>query len=76
MMGIYRITNIDNGRVYIGASENIDQRLRTHKGKLTRGSHSNKLLQADFTLYGPDKFTFCAIAEVFVREELPEKEQH
>ena len=38
MIGIYKITNLVNGKTYIGQSNNIERRLKEHqqKGELSR----------------------------------------
>ena len=56
--GIYKITCKENGKVYIGRSINIDERLKSHKRSLVSGKHINKKLQADFNKYGEDAFVF------------------
>ena len=47
--GIYKITNLKNGKVYIGQSENIFVRRKQHFSALNYGYHDNKDMQADFT---------------------------
>jgi len=44
--GVYRITDIKSGRVYIGSSVNIENRWRQHRYRLVRGDHPNPTLQA------------------------------
>jgi hypothetical protein len=49
MFNIYKITNRDTGRVYIGMTEKtIHARFRRHMLRLRDGSHVNIHLQADF----------------------------
>ena len=58
MIGIYKITNSVNGKVYIGQSINISLRWeKERKGK------SNDHLRNAFKKYGLDKFEFSIIAE-------------
>ena len=33
MIGIYKITNIENGKSYIGQSTNINNRINKHKNR-------------------------------------------
>lgn len=33
MIGIYKITNKNNGKVYIGQSNNVERRIAEHKRK-------------------------------------------
>lgn len=43
--GVYKITNKETGKFYIGSSVDIRQRWYAHKSKLRRGVHSNQHLQ-------------------------------
>ena len=38
MIGIYKITNIVNGKVYIGSSKNVEDRINKHKSNLKLSS--------------------------------------
>lgn len=49
MQGIYKITNSNNGKVYIGQSKDINIRRIQHFTALGRGTHENKIMQSDFT---------------------------
>lgn len=42
---IYRIINTENGKSYIGKSQNIRARMHVHLGDLSNSRHVNKLLQ-------------------------------
>lgn len=64
--GIYKITNLNNGKIYIGSSKDIKQRFRKHLSELRSGKHSNYHLQAAWDKYGEDNFVFEIIEE---REE-------
>lgn len=46
--GIYRIRHIQSGRIYIGSSRNLQERLLTHYQDLLTYSHYNKRLQRAF----------------------------
>jgi hypothetical protein len=57
--GIYRITCLENGRVYIGESKCIPVRWISHKSALNcEKGRTNKLLQEDWDLYGESSFAF------------------
>jgi group I intron endonuclease len=58
--GIYAITNIQNGRVYIGRGT-FAMRWRQHRYLLRKGTHYNPDLQKDWIEYGEDMFTFTVI---------------
>lgn len=45
--GIYAIVNIENKRVYIGQSQNIPSRARSHDDALSSGEHPIEMLQND-----------------------------
>lgn len=44
--GVYRITDVETGRFYVGSSVNIANRWRQHQYRLIRGTHPNPILQA------------------------------
>lgn len=62
-MFIYSITNIKNGRVYIGKTEKptINRRWIVHKNKLKTKVHQNKSLQSDYDLYGALCFKYSIV---------------
>ena len=63
--GIYRITCLENGRVYIGESKCLPMRWISHKSALNCNiGKTNKLLQEDWSLYGEDSFTFETLEEL------------
>lgn len=74
MIGIYYITNTINNKIYIGSSNNIEKRHRTHFSNLRYGKHPNRYLQSAVTKYGIDSFTFKAI-EICEQHELLSIEQ-
>lgn len=66
MAVIYRITNMANGKYYIGSADSFARREWQHKYDLKREAHKNPRLQAAWNKYGADMFVFEVI------EELPE----
>lgn len=56
--GIYKITNIVNGKVYIGSSKNLLLRERKHFNDLGKGVHHSANLQYDYKKYGAINFKF------------------
>lgn len=59
--GIYSVTNKTNGKQYIGSSDFIERRFKTHKSKLKNNTHTNKYLQEDYNASNLDNFTFQVI---------------
>lgn len=56
--GIYKITNVKNGRIYIGSSYNIQKRWKGHAAALRCGKHTNRFLQNDYNKCGADAFVY------------------
>lgn len=74
-VGIYKITNLENGMVYIGQSSNIKDRWATHikAGLGAEAAARNKLYSAMQT-FGVENFTF-EILEECSSEQLNEREK-
>lgn len=75
MIGIYKIENKINGKIYIGQSTNINKRLTNHKSLLRANKHYNNHLQSAFNKYRENNFTFeiidiCEIDELDALERL------
>jgi len=69
-IGIYKITNKSNNKVYIGESFNIERRWNEHKLDLENNSHHSYKLQNDYNIYGKNNFKFEVIEEVRIRNKL------
>lgn len=46
--GIYKLTNLHNGKIYIGQTKCFEDRFRTHKRLLRQKKHHNFYLQNDY----------------------------
>ena len=64
MAVIYQITNMVNGKYYIGSTESFARREWQHKYDLKRNAHKNPRIQAAWNKYGPDAFVFEVIEEI------------
>lgn len=64
--GIYKITNLIDGKVYIGQTINYNRRVKAHIAKLKKQTHHNEHLQRAWNLYGEDSFSFEFILECSV----------
>jgi group I intron endonuclease len=65
MIGVYKITNTANGKVYIGKTySNIDRRWKEHVFLLNKGKHTNYLLQKDWDALGKDVFVFDVLETI------------
>ena len=72
-IGIYKIKNLINGKLYIGQSVNIEQRWRFHIMELRNNRHHSSYLQNAWNKYGDDNFEFsiieeCRIDQLDIRE--------
>lgn len=74
MIGIYKIENKINNKIYIGKSKNIMQRWSTHEQALEDGSHHSKTLQEDYTNMGGMSCFNFSIIEICDAKLLSEKE--
>ncbi len=61
--GIYTITNLINGKIYIGYTINFYNRWASHKSTLILNNHVNKYLQRTFNKYGINNFKFEILEE-------------
>jgi group I intron endonuclease len=71
--GIYKITSMTSGKIYIGCASNIRTRINGHLYDLRRKKHNNNYLQKAWLKYGEENFVFeiiekCDITELHVRE--------
>lgn len=60
--GVYQITCIVNGKIYVGSSVNMRVRWTRHRLRLTDGRHPNPHLQAAWDKYGQTAF-YCSVLQ-------------
>lgn len=66
-VGIYKLTNLSNGKIYIGQSVNVEDRIYKHKMALKGNYHKNDHLQKAWNKYGEDSFLFELIKSCKIR---------
>lgn len=77
MQGVYKIENIQNGKVYIGSSKDIERRWKEHIKMLEEGNHHSRKLQNDYNLTKDlIQFKFDVIEEVKFASQLIYREQY
>ena len=75
IVGIYKITNLIDGKVYIGQTVNYNKRKKKHLSSLKNGNHHNEHLQRAFDKYGEDSFKIELIKKCNI-EELDKLERY
>lgn len=56
--GVYRIRNLNNGKIYVGSSSRLNKRWIKHRSMLRKGIHVNPILQNSWNKHGEDAFIF------------------
>lgn len=59
---VYAIRHNPTGKIYVGSTCWLENRLRQHIGQLREGYHPNKAMQDDCDKYGDD-YSFCILYE-------------
>ena len=65
MIGIYKITKKENGKSYIGQSNDVERRIAEHK---SQNSHFDTAIDKAISKYGIDAFEYELIEECSVNE--------
>ena len=73
LSGIYKITNLTNGKIYVGQSKNIFLRRKQHFTALHDGNHENKQMQQDWNRnnhgFRWDVIEYCPVNQLNSREK-------
>jgi hypothetical protein len=72
---IYRITNLINGKIYIGLSTNLEKRLSSHRSSFL-GTRDRYPIHLAMVKYGWDNFIIEVIDSAFSEEELDYLEKY
>lgn len=74
--GIYKLTRLKSGEIYIGQTTSIDKRFQDHvKSALGVGTLTSSQLHRTMALDGPENFTF-EILEKVEKDKLKERESY
>lgn len=78
MYSIYKITNLVNGKNYIGSTNDVDRRWREHKSHALNDKQPdyNYPLQRAFRKYGFDNFYFEILSTGYNTREEMENDEH
>lgn len=72
--GVYVITNLVNGRQYVGMSRCMSERIRTHFKDLYKNRHPSPPMNEDYKKYGSEAFKVHLLACGKDRDQLLLKE--
>jgi len=61
IVGVYRIVNKVNGKIYIGSSADVNRRVKQHYNQLIGNNHENRYLQNACNKYGIENFEFSLV---------------
>jgi len=68
-MGVYAIRHLASGRVYLGASLNLDGAMNRDRFELNQKCHRHKALLRDWRAFGPEAFAFEVVDTLKRRDE-------
>lgn len=71
--GIYKITNVETGKIYIGSTKCFEIRFREHIRNLRNNRHHSRYLQNSYNKHGESSFIF-SIIEYCPKDVLLERE--
>lgn len=72
---IYIITNIINGKVYVGqTTQTLIHRKKDHRFRFVHKTYKNSIVYLAFEKYGWDNFVWAVVHKCYSKEELDEME--
>jgi hypothetical protein len=71
VMGVYKVENLAEGRIFLGSSMNVHGTLNSCRFQLDQGIHMNRDLQRDYTRLGGEKFAFAIVDSLEPKEDAP-----
>lgn len=74
--GIYCITNIKNGKFYVGSAVNLRKRWCQHRCQLSNNCHDNPKLQRSWNKHGEQCFVVSVIEHLESSDNQIEREQY
>lgn len=76
IIGIYKISNLVNDKIYIGSSMDVDKRIKRHYNELRKDKHYNEYLQRAWNKYGEINFVYDILEILENKNDLIHKEQY
>ena len=73
---VYIITNLIDGKFYVGSSINYKNRWSHHLNLLRNNRHHNNHLQRAYNKNGEENFMFTVLVSLFSKEKIRELEQY
>ena len=74
-IGVYKIQNNINGKIYVGSSIHLSKRINDHLTMLRANKHENNYLQNAYNKYGKKNFTVEILEYGINKEDVRTKEQ-
>jgi hypothetical protein len=71
--GVFKITNKQNGKIFVSGSPNLDSKWGSQKMQLNMNSHPNKELQADWNEFGEYNFEYSIVDTLDLKDFDPQK---
>lgn len=69
LAGVFRLTNLVTGRVFVGGSLQLDGAMNRMRFELKMRSHRNHLLQQDWIAHGAEAFSFEVLDQLKERDD-------